>query len=364
MRTRRLIPLLLAGSLALAACGGSSDESSESPDSTESPATEAPMASDAPMTTDATDTTVEVAPREERATLAPAALSAGPITVTASVCSIDGIETGDGSAEIDDFDVIATHFFVPVDNGVAALTYSPGASCAMTLVTSVGEAGILTTEDTPDGVAASSTGRVATSTVFGSKIFDITNGQSYECSEPSGDVDIKDDGSEILVTWPSSPIERYSLSDTTCTFMSELAIPADFVESKYVAFDGSDLFLGAADTAGTTFASRVSNDVVQWKVGNAETSGQGWIGWVHGMARCGAGYCVIDTNTDKLIVLDAGGAVRAEFSVSELIGERLFYHQMRPAADGSVYVLATDSLDDGMGGRYLAIEIFRVEVTG
>lgn len=324
------------------------------------------MATDAPPSSDAagSDTTMAVAPRQERTPLTAGALSAGPLSVTASICAIEGIETGEGSADIDDFDLIATHFFVPVETGVAALTYTPGSSCSMTLDTAVGESGILITEDTPDGVAASSTGRVATSTVFGSKIFDITNGQSYECSEPSGDVDIKDDGTEILVSWPSSPIERYSLSDTTCTFVSELAIPADFVDWKYVAFDGSDVFLGAEDSAGTTFASRVSNDAVQWKVGNAETSGQGWIGWVHGVAPCGSGYCVIDTNTDKLIVLDSAGAVRAEFAISDLIGERLFYHQMRPAADGSVYILATDSLDDGVGGRYQTIEIFRVEVAG
>lgn len=328
--------------------------------------TDAPTATDAPPSSDAesSDTTMAIPPRQERTPLSPSALSAGPISVTASICTIDGIETGDGSADIDDFDLISTHVFIPVETGVAALTYTPGASCSMTLDSTVGDAGILITEETPDGVSASSTGRVATSTVFGSKIFDVTNGQSYECSEPSGNVDIKDDGSEILVSWPGSAIERYSLSDTTCTFVSEVPVPADFVDWKYVAYDGSDLFLGADDAAGTTFASRVSNDVVQWKVGNSEISGQGWMGWVHGIAPCGAGYCVIDTNTDKLMILDTAGAIRAEFEISELIGSRLFYQQMRPAADGSVYILATDSLDDGVGGRYQVIEVFRVEVTG
>jgi hypothetical protein len=363
MRTNRLIPLLVVVPLALAACGGSGDDSAET--TAVAPAvTESPSNTDAPVSTEPTDTTMAVPPREERTPLTPTVLSAGPITVTATACTVDGVETGDGSADVDDFDLNASHVFLPVETGVAALTYTLGSDCALSLDSSVGDGGILTTADTPESVAASSTGRVAVSSLFGLTVFDLTNGQSYECSDPTGDVDIKDDGSEILSFWSGSPIERYSLSDTTCASVGELALPADFVDWKYAAYDGSDLFLGAEDAAGTTFASRVANDAVQWKVGNPESGSQGWIGWVHGMSRCGAGFCVIDTNTDKLMVLDANGAIRAEFAVSELIGSRLFYYQMRPAADGSVYVLATDSLDDGAGGRYQAIEIFRVEVTG
>ena len=363
MRTQRFLPFLLVGSLALAACGGS-DGGSDSTDTTAATPTEVPASTDAPMTTDATDTTMAVAPREERTPLTPTSLSAGPITVNASVCAIDGVETGEGSADVDDFDVIATHVFLPVETGVAALTYTSGADCVMSLDTTVGDGGILTTEDSPESVAASSTGRVAVSSLFGLTVFDVTNGQSYECSDPTGDVDIKDDGTEIVSFWSGSPIERYTLSDTTCTPVGEVALPSEFVDWNYVAYDGSDLFIGADDSAGTVFASRVAGDAVQWKVGNADSGAQGWLGWVHGLAPCGAGYCVVDTNTDKLIVLDANGTIRAEFAVSELVGKRLFYYQLRPATDGSVYLLATDSLDDGAGGRYQVIEIVRIEVVG
>ena len=363
MRLNRLVPLLIAVPLALAACGGSGDDTAEPAEM--SPAvTETPSNTDAPASTEPTDTTMAVPPREERTPLTPTSLTAGPITVTASSCTVDGVETGDGSADVDDFDLNASHVFLPIATGVAALAYSLGSDCTMSLDTTIGDGGILATENSPESVAASSTGRVVVSSLFGLTVFDLTNGQSYECSDPTGDVDIKDDGTEILAFWSGSPIERYSLSDTTCTSVGELALPADFVDWKYVAYDGSDLFLGAEDATGTIFASRVANDAVQWKVGNAESGSQGWIGWVHGMSRCGAGFCVIDTNTDKLLVLDAAGAIRAEFELSELFGSRLFHHQMRPVSDGSVYVLATDSLDDGAGGRYQVIEIVRIEVTG
>lgn len=361
MRSARLTSLALVSSLALAACGGGGESSTE----TAAPSTDAAATTEAPSTSDdTTTTTLQFPPREEPVPLTPSSASAGPLTVTASVCSIDGINTGEGSADVDDFDITATHAFIPVENGAAALSFTAGAACSMTLDTAIGDGGILTIDDTPDGVSASSTGRVALSTVFGTTIFDVTNGQSYECSEPSGDVDIKDDGTEILSSWSGSPIERYTLSDTTCTLVGEVALPVDFTNWKFVAYDGSDVFLGAEDAAATTFASRVSNGTVQWKVGNAETSGQGWIGWVHGMAPCGSGYCIIDTNTDKLIVTDGAGVVRAEFAVSELIGSRLFYSQMRVGPDGALYVLATDSLDDGAGGRYRMIHVVRLEVVG
>ena len=363
MRTNRLSALLITIPLVLAACGGSSDDA-DAPATTEGASTTEPTTSDAPASTDPSDTTIAVPPREERSPLSPSTLTAGPITVTASACEIDGVETGDGSADVDDFDLTASHVFLPLENGVAALSYTSGPECAMSLDAAIGDGGILSTEYAPEGVAASSTGRVAVPTLFGLTVFDLVAGQSYECGDPTGDVDIKDDGTEILSYWSGSPIERYSLSDTTCTFVGELALPSDFVDWKYVAYDGSDVFLGAEDSAGTTFASRVANDAVQWKVGNPDVGTQGWFGWVHGMSPCGTGYCVIDTNTDKLSVLDTAGTIRAEFAVSELIGSRLFYYQMRPAPDGSVYVLATDSLDDGTGGRYQVIEIVRFEVTG
>lgn len=363
MRIKRLLPLFLVGSLALVACGGSGSDTGSTDTSIAAP-TDAPATTEAPETTDVTDTSMAVPPREERTPLMPTSLTAGPITVTASVCTIDGVETGEGSTDVDDFDLISTHVFLPVETGVAALSYSPGSDCSMSLDTTVGDDGILTTENTAEGVAASSTGRVAVSSLFGLTVFDLTNGQSYECSDPTGDVDIKDDGTEIVSFWSGTPIQRYSLSDTTCSLVGDVALPADFVDWNYVAYDGGDLFLGADDTAGTVFASRVAGDAVQWKVGNADSGAQGWLGWVHGMAPCGIGYCVVDTNTDKLIVLDANGSIRAEFAVSELIGSRLFYYQLRPATDGSVYLLATDSLDDGVGGRYQAIEIVRIEVVG
>lgn len=366
MRTQRFLPFLLVGSLALAACGGS-DSDSDSTDTSSATPAEAPGSTDASVTTDSSDisdTTMAVAPREERTPLVPTSLTAGPITVNASACAIDGVETGEGSADVDDFDVISTHVFLPVETGVAALTYTPGADCTMTLDTTVGDGGILTTEDNPESVAASSTGRVAVSSLFGLTVFDLTNGQSYECSDPTGDVDIKDDGTEIVSFWSGSAIERYSLSDTTCTLVGDVTLPADFVDWNYVAYDGGDLLLGADDSAGTVFASRVVGDAVQWKVGNADSGAQGWLGWVHGMAPCGAGYCVVDTNTDKLMILDANGIIRTEFAISELIGKRLFSYQLRPATDGSVYLLATDSLDDGAGGRYQVIEIVRIEVVG
>ena len=66
----------------------------------------------------------------------------------------------------------------------------------------------------------------------------------------------------------------------------------------------------------------------------------------------------------KMIVTDAAGVLRAEFSISELIGERMFYETAELGPDGALYVLSTDSAPDGAGGSNEGNYLVRIEVTG
>jgi hypothetical protein len=82
------------------------------------------------------------------------------------------------------------------------------------------------------------------------------------------------------------------------------------------------------------------------------------------MAPCAGGHCIVDTNTDKLIVTDAAGVLRAEFAISDLIGQRHFYHSLLVGPDAALYLLTSDRGDDGSGGSKYANHIVRLDITG
>ena len=383
MRARVLLSSLVLTSLSLAACGGgdggdggdaSDDQAVATTGSpaadTTAPADTAALTTDPPATdplaTDAATTVPEttVPPAEDLPTLAFTPQSAGPLQVTASQCTVEGIPDGVPGASVESFAIDATHAYVPTEGGVAVLAFTAGADCSMTLDASIGDGGVLTTPDEVDSVAVSATGRLAAAGLFNTTVFDVAAGLSYTCDQVTGDVDITADGTQVMTSFPGSPVEQYSLGDTTCGEATTVALPADIVDVYYVAYDGTDLFLGGQGPDDTIYAGRASGGALQWKVGNAEVGGPGWIGWVHGLVPCDGGYCIVDTNTDKLIVTDAAGVLRAEFSISALIGERMFYETAELGPDGALYVLATDSAPDGAGGSNEGNYLVRIEVTG
>jgi hypothetical protein len=327
---------------------------------TDPPATEA-LTTDPPPSTVAETT---VPPAEDLPVLTFTPQSAGPLQVTASQCTVEGIPNGVPGAGIESLAIDATHAFVPTAGGVAALAFTGGAGCSMVLDPTVGDAGLLATDDEVSTVSVSAGGRLAAGGVFGTTVFDVAAGQSYACDQATGDVEISDDGALLMTSFPGADVEQFALSDTTCGEATVVAVPADVVDVYYVAFDGADLFLGGQGPDDTVYATRVAGGAVQWKVGNPETGGPGWIGWVHGMAPCDGGFCIVDTNTDKLIVTDAAGVLRAEFAISDLIGERMFYDDLEVGADGALYLLATDGADDGAGGTNEGNYVVRIEVTG
>ncbi|MCB1000859.1 MAG: hypothetical protein KDB40_16305 [Acidimicrobiales bacterium] len=378
-RRAHLVSFVLTAAVFMAACGGGDDDSaSTDPDPTDPPASATTAATDAPGTTEAApettaaDTTVPattasestVPPAEDLPTLTFTPQSAGPLSVTASQCVVEGIPDGVPDAAVESFALNATHAFVPVAGGVAALAFTPGVDCSMVLDPAIGDGGVLTTADEVSSVAAAATGRVAATGLFGGYVFDVPLGQSYACDHASGYVDLSADGSTLMTSFPGSPVEQFALTDTGCGPATEIALPAEIVDRYFVAFDGSDLFVGGQFDDDTVYGGRASGGVLQWAVGNAEVGGPGWIGWVHGLVPCNGGYCLLDTNTDKLVVLDAAGTLRAEFTVSELIGSRMFYQTLEAGPDGAVYLLATDSAPDGAGDDAEGNYVVRIEVTG
>lgn len=327
-----------------------------------------PLSTD-PLATDQVATTPPstVTPAESLPVLAFTPQSAGPLEVTASQCTVDGIADGVSGAAIDSIAFDANRAYVPAEGGVAVLSFAPGPACSMVLDPTVGVGGLLATDDDVDSVSVSSSGRLVATGVFGSTVFDTTSGGSYTCDEATGTSDILPGGSGLVTWFPGSPVEQFDLTDVACGAAAPVAIPSELTDVVFVAAassDAGDLFMGGESLDGSIVGVRSIDGMLQWRIGNVETGGPGWIGWVHGMAPCSGGYCLLDTNTDKLIVVDAVGALRAEFAVSALIGARMSYAALEPGPDGALYLLATDSAADGEGGTIDGVYVVRIEVAG
>ena len=327
-----------------------------------------PLATD-PLSTDQVATTPPstVPPAEPLPVLAFMPQSAGPLEVTASQCTVDGIADGVPGAAIDSLALDAGRAYVPADGGVAVLSFVPGPACSMTLDPAAGTDGLLATADEVDSVSVSATGRLVATGLFGTTVFDTASGRSYTCDAATGTSRISLDGSRLFTWFPGSPVQQFELTDDACGAPTPAAIPAEFTDVVLVApasSDAGDLLVGGESLDGSIVGGRSIDGALQWKIGNVEAGGPGWIGWVHGMAPCGAGYCLLDTNTDKLVVVDAMGALRAEFAVSALIGARMSYAALEPGPDGALYLLATASAADGAGGTVDGVYVVRVDVTG
>jgi hypothetical protein len=375
----RTVGVLAVVSL-LAACGGGGDEASVSTDppspattsagaASSTPATDAASVTDAPASTAPAST---FPPAEAMPELTFAPLSAGPIQLTATRCVVDALPFGEPDVAVESIAFDATHAYLPASGGIAVYAVTAGPECALVPAADRGVDGLLATGDEVDSVAATAGGRVIGTGLFGSTVFDTALGQSFECSDVTGEVDISPDGTTVITSFFGSPVERFVLTDTTCTADGEVPLPAELTDPVLVRFDPSaptDLLVGASDAADTTVAVKVAGGVsgagtIAWAMGNAEVGGPGWMGWVHGMVPCGTGYCVVDTNTDQLVITDGAGVLRASFVISELIGQRLFYDDLQLGPDGAPYLLASTSVDDGAGGSNEGNYLIRLEITG
>lgn len=378
---------LLVGVGVLAACSGGSDQPSGAaggettavaPVDTVGSLSTDPLSTD-PLSTDPLSTDPLAAaqvtttppstlpPAEPLPVLAFAPQSAGPLVVTASPCVVTGIPNEVPDAAIGSLAIDATRAYVPVDGGVAALALGAGPDCSMTLDPTVGSDGLFAMDDDVESVSVAGDGRLAATGLFGTTVFDTASGATYECDDATGTSDLSPDGGRLLTWFPGSPVQRFELTDESCGAASPVVIPGEFTDVVFVAAassDDGDLFLGGERLDGSIAGGRSVDGALQWTVGNVEAGGPGWIGWVDGIAPCAGGFCLLDTNTDKLIVVDAAGALRAEFAVSALIGARMSYHALEPGPDGALYLLATATAADGAGGTIDGVYVVRIEVTG
>ncbi len=382
---KRLLALFGAASLAMAGCGSggdsagglasetvvtttqatpttetdepASDETVESADRDEANAD----GGDAGEGEEAEDPDAEPEPTAEREPLTMTAVSAGPISITPTECTVEGAALeGPGGAESMAF--AGDHLFVANDAGVLAFSLS-GPDCTLTLDTAMGTDGVMVDDDLYGSLSGTPDGRLAASGVLGSMVFDTTEGYSYEC-DMTGYVSLSPDGTTALMNFPGrEALEQWTLTDTNCDETGSLTFDG-IPDLKFVTFDGGDFLVGGSNADETVVVSRYRNGASVWTAGSDDVGADDWWGWVHGMAPCGNFTCMIDTNTNALALIGDDGAVAAAFGFDELIGARGWIEPMVVGPDGAVYVLFDNAVDDENDVRTYFASIIRLDVTG
>ncbi|MEZ5247860.1 MAG: hypothetical protein R2713_01170 [Ilumatobacteraceae bacterium] len=123
-----------------------------------------------------------------------------------------------------------------------------------------------------------------------------------------------------MTSFPGSPVEQFALTDTGCGPATGDRCPRMRRPLYFVAFGGSDLFVGGQFDDDTVYGGRASGGVLQWAVGNAEVGGPGWIGWVHGLVLMQRRTPTCSTPTRTSWWCSTPPAPCAPVTVSELIG--------------------------------------------
>ncbi len=375
--TKKLLALIGAASLAMAACGSGSDSggdlsSEAAPSTSEATATtaaEAPTtevdedtAEDEPEDEPETEEEAEPEPMAVREPLTLATVSAGPISVTPTVCTVEGAEL-QGASGAESIAFAGDHLFVANDAGVLAFAFSGGADCTLTLDTTKGAAGVMTPDDHLDSLAGTPDGRLVASGVLGTMVYDIEPGFSYEC-DMTGYVSVSPDGTTAITNFPGrDAVEVWNLTDTNCDETGSMTFDG-IPDVKFVTYDGADFLVGGSNAEETVVVSRYRGGAPVWTAGSDDTGADDWWGWVHGMAPCGRFTCMIDTNTNALALVDDAGTVAAAFEFSDLIGIRGWIEPIVVGPDGAAYVLFDDAVDDENDVRTNFASIVRLEITG
>jgi hypothetical protein len=358
---------LAALALIVSSCGGG-DADTASSDTTAAAAeatttTAADTAAESSETTSSPETTAAPVAEVVRPTVTGGSVSAGPIGVTSTPCTIDGVDFS-GTVSPASLAFAGSRAFVATETGVAAFTVSSDGGCTFTLDTTVGTGGYLLSESV-DSLSGASTGRLLATDIFGTTVFDVDAGLSYACDGVSGDVAVSADGTQALTWFPGSPVERWELTDTICNSAGEVPFP-DLADVKWISYSGTDLLVGGEGAGDeVVYATRYRDGAPAWKVGTAEIGAPGWFGWIHGMNDCGSFTCAIDTNTFQLALVDGSGALAASFDVAELTGgTRGWIEPIVTGPDGAAYVLLGTSFDAEDGTRTYFGDIVRLDITG
>lgn len=381
---KRAALFLMTAALIASSCGSGDDAATEpvaaATDSTlasADPGTDAPTTTAAPTAAEETTTTERTGPLlddegneitvlhpEAMPVLELAALSAGPISFTPTLCSVTGFDMVSFGG-VEGFTIAGDRFFLGGEPGVVGLALDEAATaageCSLVADESLAPGGVLLPDDTYDRLSGTAEGRVIASSVFGSHVFDTHLGQSFECDGMGGEVRVSSDGTTGYAYWVGPEVETWAISDSICT-QGETVTYSSFDGVSHITAVGTDLYVGGRDLEGVNGLSLVQNGAPTWRLGSDDPSDPDWWAGVEGVVPCGPNMCVTEW-FGTFNVIDPSGAVIAHFDSGDDLGVRGIT-KMAATSDGTLYVLASDLFDHEFDGRTWFDWIIRLEPNG
>lgn len=264
----------------------------------------------------------------------------GGVKVTAERCQMEGGPLTDKS----NLDVTRAlrvigdkAYLVDADESIRAYDIAPGAACKLTIDKTFGTAGVMKLTDKIARLASDSAGHLfASSGVFGSTR--LTGGKvDFKCgARPQGYLYVHPNGKLGIGTFANATVAKLSFDDNGCK--SEPWVFQDMSDAtkrkgplgnaQAVGFVGDTIFVGgvlakevdpneprvvlALDAAGKE----------KFRFGAVDKGGssEDRFGWVHGIAPCKPGICVLDSNYRRITFWKTDGKYVGFVKLDKLFG--------------------------------------------
>ncbi len=327
MTLKTLRIALLAATIAVAGCSSSDDGS----DAAANDDTTSTSATRPPETTAPVDEVEEEA-EEEGETQgtpqepSPGTHSAGAVTITATLCTIDGTTfTGTSSSRV--LPTLAWAggqvYLANEEGQVLRFDASTDEGCRLTLDETWGDGGSYTPEEAQSAVEVAGDRVFMSGGVFETEVVSASTGASYTCAV-SGTVVPRPDAATGIAFFPGSAIKHVDFTDTNCTVTepSPLAASLPFQNQNAAAAhflaDGV-LVAGGELPEGHKVIAFGPDGAELWRHGSDGNDDQRY-GWVHGIAPCAGGICTVDTNYKRLQVLRGDGGWVTSANLNDLLG--------------------------------------------
>jgi hypothetical protein len=294
---------------------------------------------------------------------APAAQTDGPITLTPTLCTLDGPPIiGDDSFRSIGPPAWASDgslYLLDNDARLRRYTVAPGAGCALTMDTTLGEGGRLALGEglghAPEGVVADAQGHVyVSSSMHGTDRITGTT-VDYHCAETRGELTVSPSGAHGFSLFGSGPIKHVMFTDAGCT-VEDWAATDMFESIDSVSFldDTHVLVGGHASASGSPHLARVFGlDGRPAGAAFGDTtdslSAPDHFCHVHGAVSCGDRVCVLDGNCRSLRVFGGSDhAIVGELDVTHLVGVTYaWFPGMTEVRDGTAYLTVIQQRGSG-----------------
>jgi hypothetical protein len=308
-----LAALADAAAQAHAAAQAAVNTAAQAADDAPAPTTRDPLAARATRTTPLTATPHEV--------------TVGERTLRAERCALGGPpllgDNASGAVTSIAFDRRGALFLVDGESHVRRYLRTRGDDCRFEPDASFGVGGALTLPTSVTQVSVDRSGAAVASGIGGSYVID-DGAVAQRCNAaPHGYVTMSARAGRGLGIFPGSPVRSVAYEDGACE-VTPWTYEPPFRSVMAVAFDRRDVIVGGsvANNGGNQLAVYDDRGRERARFGSARPTAEDGFCWIHGVTACDAGYCVVDTNCDRVALWSRRGEHLGNARASTLLGVR------------------------------------------